>query len=539
MKNLDKDKENILKRLIHPTTDNINKPTGTLLFSILFSSDIKKNSFTESRINFLKRIDDDSVARQLFCCHRGFGKTTLTLYYIAREIVLRKCKFVLFVGTTEDIAIRRTEALRNILLSPKIMSFFGALKPQKLATQMITFSREAWNLSDPESGEVFCVVSPRGMNQPVNGSIAFVGDKLVRPDLIVLDDFEDRKQIHNPEYRVNVQEYLEGELFPCIDTSKQPGVDDDSSRWDLQKYNDKRPWKIVLLDTPKHQDSCFVRYMKSNLFSTFVAPAGYFNENNELIASSTISTSALRRLYKDYEERALSDVFFKEYLCEIRSLTSVFFEREDFKYFDPEESEFLNDALSVCIVDPARVSTGESGIVVAHIHPFRGIFINHAEIVKMRTDELYDYTIALCRRYNCRYLYYEETGLGDVLKISLQQALINNNAYDISLGWVQARASKGSLETSKQNRMLQILPYYKRKCVFHSTKLMNSNLEKYLLEFPYNVTKWHMLDALSYIVDIMGIHGIYLVNTNDEEYIKREKEYEESGVFFRSLQWCI
>ena len=98
------------------------------------------------------------------------------------------------------------------------------------------FSKKAWVAFDT-------LVWPRGAGQQVRG-VLFKND---RPGLIIIDDLEDPKYIENKDYRDNLYEWLYADVIKAV-----PRIGPQA-----------KTYKIVYIDTLKHEDSVLQRLLES------------------------------------------------------------------------------------------------------------------------------------------------------------------------------------------------------------------------------------------------------------------------------------
>ncbi|MGW8181380.1 MAG: hypothetical protein ACWGQW_21845, partial [bacterium] len=162
---------------------------------------------------------------------RGWGKTSIVaLAFMARWILFHLTGFVCYINKSHDAASLQTENLRRELVTNReIRAFFGHFKAERVSGEFEeVFSKKAWVAYDT-------LVWPRGAGQQVRG-VLFKND---RPGLIVIDDLEDPQKIENDDIRKGWYEWLYADVIKAI-----PRIGPMSKKW-----------KIVYIDTLKHEDS--------------------------------------------------------------------------------------------------------------------------------------------------------------------------------------------------------------------------------------------------------------------------------------------
>ena len=168
---------------------------------------------------------------------RGWGKTSIVaLALMARYIMFNHTGFICYINKSHDAASLQTENLRRELVTNRmIRHFFGNFKARDANRSEFdeVFSKKAWVAYNT-------LVWPRGAGQQVRG-VLFKND---RPGLIVIDDLEDPEKINNPEIRAGWHKWLYADVIKAV-----PRL--------------HRNWKIVYIDTLKHEDSTLQKLLES------------------------------------------------------------------------------------------------------------------------------------------------------------------------------------------------------------------------------------------------------------------------------------
>ncbi|MCH7910968.1 MAG: hypothetical protein IIB38_15305, partial [Candidatus Hydrogenedentes bacterium] len=190
-------------------------------FSQSFMAGIFDHDMTHQHDAFWKLLDNEEEPHTVICAWRGIGKTVSLLGKAAHAACFRHRRFLLWVGQTFDHAVRETENLKaELLTNPMIREIFGHMKARKYEGLDVSSSKRDWFLCDPTTGEPFMLIMPRGSNQQVRGLNVRLGQRIVRPDLIFIDDPEHDREIENEENRNRFRTWLHGSLMNCVDTKK-------------------------------------------------------------------------------------------------------------------------------------------------------------------------------------------------------------------------------------------------------------------------------------------------------------------------------
>ena len=181
-------------------------------------------------LNQMIDIIDSGAPRIAIAAPRGLGKTTTLKYgVVGRKILFRMVRYVVYITNSGDNAITHTEGIKAELLSNEtVRKFFGPINAKSLESANLDdrFSKKSWVTNGGT------LVLPRGWRQQVRGLV--YGKN--RPDLIIIDDYEDKDEIQNDEIRAKMKERFLSDVMKCI------------SRYD-------KNYQFIYVDTLKHEDS--------------------------------------------------------------------------------------------------------------------------------------------------------------------------------------------------------------------------------------------------------------------------------------------
>jgi len=143
--------------------------------------------------------------RDQFLVFRGGAKSTIAEEAITIKTVFREFRNCLIIGANEDKAGERLAAIAHELeTNEKLQSVFGDPRGSTWGDfELVTSS----NLK----------IQARGRGQSLRG----VKHLDWRPDLVLLDDIEDRKDMTRPELRKAILTYVMTDVIPALDPSYQ------------------------------------------------------------------------------------------------------------------------------------------------------------------------------------------------------------------------------------------------------------------------------------------------------------------------------
>jgi hypothetical protein len=312
---------------------------------------------------------------------RGWGKTSIVaLALMARYIIYHHTGFICYINKSHDAASLQTENLRRELVTNRtIKTFFGSFKTSRMHGEEFeeVFSKKAWVAYDT-------LVWPRGAGQQVRG-VLFRND---RPGLIIIDDLEDPEKIDNDEIRKGWYKWLYADVIKAV-----PRLHSN--------------WKIVYIDTLKHEDSVLQKILDSPDWDTVRLEA--CDDNFNPTAPHFMSKQQIEHEWNEHVNAGQTDVFFQELRNLPISTKDSSFQKDYFRYYNlpPDRSRTPNDLTktdidiqqdknieTVIILDPAKtvkIHSAESAIIGIGIDLASArLFIRDIVSEKMYPDEIYD-----------------------------------------------------------------------------------------------------------------------------------------------------
>jgi len=447
---------------------------------------------------------------------RGWGKTSIVaLALMARWILFRHTGFICYINKSHDAASLQTENLRRELVTNRIIkAFFGDFKSRDVNQAEFdeVFSKKAWVAYDT-------LVWPRGAGQQVRG-VLFKND---RPGLIVIDDLEDAEKIENEEIRKGWYQWLYADVIKAVPR--------------LHKN-----WKIVYIDTLKHEDSVLQKLLTSPEWESIRLEA--CDDNFKSTAPNFMSNEDVQKEWQQHVDAGQTDVFFRELRNLPISTKDSAFQQEHFKYYNlpPERSiregqdltrldvEIQNDRNieTVVILDPAKtvkIHSAESAIVGIGIDLSSAkVFIRDAISEKMYPDEIYDNLFGMGIRLGAKVLGIEETSLNEFIKQPIKNEMFRRGTF-FELVWLKARGGM-----KKEMRVRELVPYYRGGYIYHNASNLGiRKLEQQLLMFPRSAL-WDLMDCEAYLVEMLELGERYFSpkqDPNDIESEFKELDYEK------------
>lgn len=532
----------------------INSMRSSEHFATTFLPDTFNKPMTYQQKRVWQLFDDQTLPRIGACCYRGFGKSSMAEADICKKLLFRLCHHVMVVGANHDSASQATENVKTELLgNPLIRDVFGNLKPKTATDLKLIFSKKAFYLTDPKTGDSIACVHPKGVGQAVRGTRVKVFGKTRRPDYIFADDVETDDGVMNEDTRAKTKYWFSNTLYHCFPTERP---NPRTNLWDLS--TDPYwipPWRMIYTDTLKHPDAHIAHLMSNTRWHFEMFPQAEFREVAEgkekskrlfSLVPEILSHEQVRAEYAEAKESGNLDGYCQEKLCTPMSAEMASWQREYFRYYD--ESTFIPNAKSMyslnnteewerfMIVDPSRNDTPHSvptGIILCGANYDIGR-VNFRKTVseKLSTKKMIDRVFDLAIDYKTRIVGIEITGLEDAGK-HLFTSAAQQRGLDLEFVWLDGRQlpkgdfGKGT-DAAKRARASQILPYYESGIIYHEQSMARGALEACCLSYP-KCAEWGLLDCAGYVPTMLA-HGGRIFNYKPKgRFEKKEDHFDEEA----------
>ena len=553
-------------------------------FSQTFLAEIFDHPMTHQHNHFWELLNNEMDPFTVICAWRGIGKTVSLLGKIAHAACFRHRRFLLYIGQTFAVAARETETIKaELLTNPMIREIFGNMKSKKYQGLDVSSSKRDWFLCDPVTNEPFLLIMPRGSNQQVRGLNVRIGRKIVRPDLIIVDDPENDKEIENEDNRNRFRTWLHGSLMNCIDTKKLfafQGQDSFSKKMaslygpkyamsrviyvDTLKHEDARiahlledsTWKgcrmsmCDIMDRARWSDTVYRGNLKKDLqnrawkfFTKYPKEKQFYHSNvPELISDAEV----FRQVTSARAENVLGE-FYREKMCLPVSVENATFTRALFQYYTDATSQIqTNPNLIRCIiVDPARkaeVQHAYTAMLAVAIDALnRRIYMRRLVNRRMKPNEILEATFQLALETNSRHIAVEVTGLHEHITQPFEDAATMRR-LPVRFIWLNARAGQNTgdygkgREAAKRARAAQVSPYYHDLMVWHDESIRDSALEQQMLSYP-RPRFWDCIDCAGYVPQIMSLLGVHFAPPEPDPFTKLDvPQFEDAANKFEQDQ---
>lgn len=241
----------------------------------------------------LTRIDMVIKRNTLVIMPRGFAKTTLINGCMIKNICYRDRKFPVYISETQTHAETQLRNVKNELESnERILFHFGEVKPEqrsgkKWTESIIELTTGVTLAARGRGGQI------RGMN--VNAQ---------RPDMIVIDDVEDKESVATQEQRDKTKDWAYGDLMPAL-----PRMDDRAC--------------IVAVGTLLHSDALLMTWLRDPDWTSI--KLGAIDKDGEPIWSENMNLAKIEATKQGFARAGRLHLFYLEFMNEVRNPENALF----------------------------------------------------------------------------------------------------------------------------------------------------------------------------------------------------------------------
>ena len=432
---------------------------------------------------------------------RGIGKTSIARAVAMRGILFRLYNFIIYLSNSATSAEMQTENMkRDLISSNTLKKLFGNIK-EVIGTDKVldeSFSKSAWTAY----GSTF--VLPRGAGQQVRG----LNWANYRPELVIIDDLEDKDEIRNELNRDKLKEWFHSDLM------KTEG-----------RYGKK--CIFLYIDTIKHEDSLLVDLIDSPEWASI--QLSICDENYNTLDANYMTTEEILAEVEEHRRLGTLDTFYMERMNIPISKEDAVFKSESFKYFEDFGDKIKVDGeeiatyklLHITLVDPARtvkLQSADSAILTVAIdRSTHRIFVRDIVSKKYYPDELYDEMFRQVQTFKSFILGYDAVGLSNFITQPIENECRLRVAFPMLIELPAKR--------SKEERVATLAPHYRLGYIYHN-KSNCGKLEGQLLGFPRS-KMWDVMDCLAYVTYVMDKHAIYFDPPDSVEDAPPEEDYAD------------
>ena len=405
--------------------------------------------------------DHPAVLVEVF---RGGAKSTRAEEAICVAALFQLARYILIVGNTYSSACERLASIRlELENNDKINGIFRYTKGATWTENLIQLNNGV-------------IIQAFGANQSVRGTKNPANN--ARPDLVLIDDFEDRDSVATPEARRKVSQWFTRELKPALDPSA----------------------RIRVNGTPLHADSVIEQFKQDPTWQVLSFPLYTVDGDTKVpMWNERFPLAWIEAKHDEFKANGDLAGFSQEYLLKPMSDAASIFARSDFQVIDPTFSR-VDFAPRILVVDPARTTnqrtSARTGYAVGswvgnelYVHEATGHFHSPFEQVA--------HIFHLAQIYQPMTVAVEEDGLNQWLLQPLR-AEMSRRGDIIPLQPVRA-------PRDKDNFIKGLQPFFQAKEVRFMKPM--PDLEAELLAFPLG--RKDVANALAYLLRLRPGMPVY------------------------------
>lgn len=421
---------------------------------------------------------DSPCQHSVVVATRGIGKTSIiALAYLARQILFKQRRFIIYITSSFDKAQLRTEELKGELLTnPRIRALFPSIKVSDPEID-IPFTKSYWVANN------YTAVVPAGDDQNIRGMLF----RNHRPDLIVLDDVEDKLTIFNENVRFKRRQWFFGDVLKATEIGSTT-------------------CKILVADSAKHPDSVVANLLSIPTYEKAIVSV--CDDNYESLAPDFISTEKLR------EERDAADAVGMLHIWTMETMSKFIpisgAQSFDMATFVPyveaskEFSDVKNRLISIVIHDPSKSTdsgTSHAATVGISCDLQEGvIYVRGVVAGKLAPDAQIDEDIEMARQIDAKTVAIEITGMSDWAKHPLVNRL-NELRMPVQVLPINAVGDKN-------DRIRSLIPYHRYGYIKYNSTCIHQ-VKQQAIDFPGGIRN-DILDALAHMTKIFYQLGIFI-----------------------------
>jgi predicted phage terminase large subunit-like protein len=436
------------KTILQELSNDVQKFASVFLKTYLEDS---SPPFHRELFEIVNRSEGKNVA---IAAPRGHSKSTImSFFYPLHSAIFGKKKFIVLISSSQDAARIHIEKIKKeIEGNTKIKAFFGNLQDPK-----------KWNEYDIvlKNG---CRIVARGAGQNIRG----IANLNSRPDLIIMDDVEDSREVQSPTSRTNLRRWLYGDVLPAIDPKRG---------------------KIVMIGTVLHDDSLLNRIL-TNLDDEWITKIyKAIQDDGTSLWPERFPIEYLEKIKKKHADEGMLSTFYMEYQNEPVSEDDCQFKREMIRYYtDDDIKDKKLSYITTCDLAITEKSYGDFSVIitVGWDRETGDGYVREYVRRRMPLSDSADFIIAHKLRYNPDKIGIERGTLEKALNPTLEQKRIERGVF-LRLETVTAG--------NKYERIMGLEPKFMSGKIYIKREMVE--LIDELLRFP-NGKHDDLIDALAY-----------------------------------------
>lgn len=318
----------------------------------------------------------DALAAMLIAPRDHAKSTAFTFDYILAEVLFRTSRYVILIGSTEDMAAEQLSNIREELLENEdLRREFGISKfEQDSKTDIIVRCTD---------GHRFRILA-RGAEQKIRGKM-WNGQ---RPDLIVADDMEDDEQVENKDRRSKFR------------------------RWFFRaaKQALSRTGRIRVHGTILHEDSLLNRLRKNPSWKhLFFKAHRAFDDFGDILWPAAWSEERLRARQAELVSDGDGAGYSQEFLNDPQDNAEAYLRRQDFIGMGPADHDRPKRVIAAADFAVSKADlANRTSLTVGGVCPQNFLHVIDQRVNRWSTDEWIDEMLSVQQRWDPEIFFVED-----------------------------------------------------------------------------------------------------------------------------------
>ena len=433
-------------------------------------------------VNDLHDLTDRKIRELAWIQFRESGKTSFAKAYLVYLLCYRVDEYINVDSYDKENAERILfDIVWELQTNKRILDDFGSLYNAPKSKDLVQQKRVSNFITNAPPGQTGVRVEAHSTQEPVRGRL----HGSVRPQLILLDDFETKKTIKSEEYTRNVREHIQ---------EFKGGLDSVRGRvLYLGNYLSEFANIQSIIDRSKVDENLRIRIVPIEDGKP-TWPQKYTNTNEP----NKVSIESIRQMM--WTPETLDDDFMAEMMCQPIDYSNAEFKREWFshRYITPDLKD-LDLKTTICF-DNAP-STNEhsdwTGCTVVSIDVRDNWYIRYVKRYKLNTPDLIEELFRLWDEYKPHTIGIEQKAFEDLIQpyIEKRSKELKKYPYVVELkdkGYRKEDRIRGRLQGRFKAGMIKLAEY-----PIDDTQAMI----KEFAQFPHGKFD-DLIDSLQYHVEI-------------------------------------
>jgi len=291
------------------------KHKQTLEFFIWFNTFFnEENKSAEAHFQLIDHMYSKNQYKVIMC-HRGIGKSTVTLYNILYWLFLGKkpnfgeFDYLLLIQDNVKMVEATFETILSLIETTDLSKYLE-IRKSRLGDDPTIY------VYNKEKNKMM-YLKGRGSGQSLRGTR--IANK--RPNIVILDDIENDEKHFTKDSRNKLKNWFFNVVIPAINPNK---------------------YEFIFIGTPIHEDSLLMNLVESDVWKAMVLPVAEDfppEDWSQLVTSwkDRFTPERVKETYEMLKEQGKEKSFYQEYMLQVTPQDDLLFDLEQINYYKVDE----------------------------------------------------------------------------------------------------------------------------------------------------------------------------------------------------------